>query len=108
LRNSWSELGITEFPLSEFTELPPFWSLFGGIPDTFVWRRLVFECCCNGGCLFICGKGGGGEMTSYTFRARLRAMPPPVRTVFQLEIEKYSSDVGSVQPFFRLCCKKFI
>jgi len=61
LRNSWSEVGIAEFPFSEptiFPELPPFWFLFGGKSFTLTCRRLPFLSCCNTDrCIIIASNG---------------------------------------------------
>ena len=64
-RNSWSEVGIAEFPFWELTifpELPPFWSPFGVRSLNLTCRRLAFLRCCNTECGFIiAGKGLGDE-----------------------------------------------
>jgi hypothetical protein len=61
LRNSWSEVGIAEFPFSEptiFPELPPFWFLFGGKSLILICRRLPFLSCRNRDCCLIIASNG--------------------------------------------------
>src|SRR4030095_3832357 len=61
LRNSWSEVGIAEFPFSEptiFPELPPFWFLFGGKSLILICRRLPFLSCRNTDCCLIMASNG--------------------------------------------------
>jgi hypothetical protein len=61
VRNSWSEVGIAEFPFSEptiFPELPPFWFLFGGKSLILICRRLPFLSCRNTDCCLIIASNG--------------------------------------------------
>jgi hypothetical protein len=50
----------------------------------------------------------GGEKASHTYRARLPAMPPRVRKVFQLGIKKYSAVLERSSFSFVLAKKKYL